>query len=86
MKEVLSSELNGLASSATSNGVDFYTTLPLNSSDLVYMYNRVHNATMPNQAVLQPPTYASNVPGTSKQQLKIDVVRALFHSWFGPLN
>lgn len=51
-----------------------------------YMYDRVHNATMPNQAVLQPPTYASNVKGTSKQQLKIDVVRALFQSWFGPLN
>jgi len=86
MKEVLSSELNGLASSANSNGVDFYTTLPMSSSDLIYMFNRVHNASMPNQAVLQPPTYASNIPGTSKQQLKIDVVRQMFRREFGPVD
>ena len=86
MKEVVQSELESLRQSTFTNPDDFYTTLPLGTADVVYMYNRVHNASMPNQAVLQPPTYASNVSGTSKQQLKIDTVRALFHSWFGPLN
>ena len=86
MKEIAQSQIEGLRQSTFTNPDDFYTTLPLTSADVLYMYNRVHNATMPNQAVLQPPTYASNVPGTSKQQLKLDTVRALFHSWFGPLN
>ncbi len=85
MKQIASGQLESLRQSTFSNPNDFYTSLPLGTADVVYMYNRVHNASMPNQAVLQPPTYASNVPGTSKQQLKIDVVRALFHSWFGPL-
>jgi anionic cell wall polymer biosynthesis LytR-Cps2A-Psr (LCP) family protein len=86
MKQIASSQLEGLRQSSFHNPDDFYTTLPMGSADVVFMYNEVHNATMPNAAVLQPPTYASNVPGTSKQQLKIDVVRALFKSWFGPLS
>ena len=86
MQGIKASQIYGLLSSAQSNDSDFYTTLPLTQSDVQYMYNRVHSATMPNQAVLQPPTYASTVPGTSKQQLKIDVVRTLFKSWFGPLS
>ena len=69
-----------------SNSDDFYTTLPTGPSDVVDIYNKVSGAFLTNHAVLQPPTYASNIPGTSKQELKIDVVRALFHSWFGPLN
>ena len=43
-------------------------------------------ATMPNQAVLMPSTYAFTVPGTSKQELHIDVVRALFSEWFAPIQ
>ncbi len=86
MQQISSAQLEGLRESTFANASDFYTTLPMTSADVIYMYDRVHDATMPNQAVLQPPTYASNVKGTSKQQLKIDVVRALFHSWFGPLS
>jgi len=86
MHEVTSGELEGLRQATFQNVAEFSTTLPMTSADVIYMYNRVHNATMPNQAVLKPPTYASNVPGTSKQQLKIVAVRALFKSWFGPLN
>jgi len=86
MQQVNSAQLEGLREATFANATDFYTTLPLGSADVLYIYNRVHNATIPNQAVLQPPTYASNVKGTSKQQLKIDVVRALFKSWFGPLS
>jgi hypothetical protein len=33
-----------------------------------------------------PSTYAFNVPGTSKQELHIDTVRALMQQWFGPLQ
>jgi len=39
---------------------------------------------MPDQAVLMPSTYAFSVPGTSKQELHIDVVRQLFQEWFTP--
>ena len=70
---------------ALSNSVDFYTTLPTGPADAIAMFNLLNGATMPNQAVFKPSTYASTVPGTSKQQLKIDVVRALMHTWFGPL-
>jgi len=77
--------LEALRSSALSNSVDFYTTLPTSAGDAIAMFNLLNGATMPNQAVLKPRKYASTVPGTSKQQLKIDVVRALMHSWFGPL-
>ena len=45
----------------------------------------LNGATMPNQAVLKPSKYAFTVPGTHKQQLKLDAVRALTRAWFGPL-
>ncbi|MEP7360892.1 MAG: LCP family protein, partial [Chloroflexota bacterium] len=79
------SNLDALRSSALSNSTDFYTTLPTDAGSALQMYALLQNATMPNQAVLKPSTYASTVPGTFKQQLKIDTVRALMHSWFGPL-
>jgi anionic cell wall polymer biosynthesis LytR-Cps2A-Psr (LCP) family protein len=78
--------LDSLRISALSNGQDFYTTLPTDSGSVVDMYNRLSGSSMPNQAVLQPPTYASNVPGTFKQQLRLDAVRALMRSWFGPIS
>jgi anionic cell wall polymer biosynthesis LytR-Cps2A-Psr (LCP) family protein len=77
--------LEALRTSALSNSVDFYTTLPTGTGDAIAMFNLLNGATMPNQAVLKPPTYASNVPGTYKQQLKLDAVRALTKLWFGPL-
>lgn len=86
MKEITSTQLEGLRQATFANPDEFYTTLPMGSADVAFMYVQVHNATMPNSAVLKPPKYASNVPGTSKQQLKLSVVRSLFKSWFGPLN
>jgi anionic cell wall polymer biosynthesis LytR-Cps2A-Psr (LCP) family protein len=77
--------LESLRTSALRNTTDFYTTLPISTADAIELFNLLAGATMPNQAVLKPPTYASNVPGTSKQQLKIDVVRDLTRLWFGPL-
>jgi anionic cell wall polymer biosynthesis LytR-Cps2A-Psr (LCP) family protein len=84
MKQITLNEAYDLQSDASAS--DFYTTLPLSQSDIYFMYNQVHNASLAHSAVLKPPKYASNVPGTQKQQLKLDVVRALFHGWFGPLN
>jgi len=78
--------LDSLRISALSNGTDFYTTMPTDSASVVALYNLLAGSNMPNQAVLQPPTYAFNVAGTFKQELRLDVVRALMHSWFGPLN
>ncbi|HUP82703.1 MAG TPA: LCP family protein [Candidatus Limnocylindria bacterium] len=80
------SNLESLRTSALSNSTDFYTSMPTGPSDALSMFALLQNATMPNQAVLQPSKYAFTVPGTYKQELKIDVVRDLMHTWFGPLN
>lgn len=79
------SNLESLRLSALSNATDFYTTLPTDSGSALQMFALLQSATMPNHAVLQPSKYAFTVPGTFKQELKIDAVRALMHSWFGPL-
>ena len=73
------------ASRRLSNPDDFYTTLPTDPASVLALYDTFEGATMPNQAVLMPSTYAFNVPGTSKQELHIDTVRALMQQWFGPL-
>jgi anionic cell wall polymer biosynthesis LytR-Cps2A-Psr (LCP) family protein len=89
IKRVLSrgngSNLESLRQSALSNSTDFYTSMPTGPSDALAMFAMLSGATMPNQAVLKPTTYAFTVPGTYKQELKIDVVRSLMKSWFGPL-
>ena len=79
-------DLEALRLSALSNSSDFYTTLPTGAADALAMFNLLAGATMQHQAVFKPPTYASNVPGTYKQQLNLDAVWALTHDWFGPLN
>ncbi|MEA2677033.1 MAG: hypothetical protein QOJ81_1174 [Chloroflexota bacterium] len=79
-------DLASLRTAALSNGTDFYTSMPTGASDALAMFAMLQNATMPNQAVLQPSKYAFTVPGTYKQELRIDVVRELMDSWFGPLN
>ena len=77
--------LDSLRASALSNNTDFYTTLPTDASSAVALFAMLQGSTMPNQTVLQPNKYADTVPGTFKQELKIDAVRTLMHSWFGPL-
>lgn len=79
------SNLESLRQSALSNSTDFYTTLPTGPSDAVAMFAMLSGATMPNQAVFKPSKYAFTVAGTSKQELRIDVVRSLMRTWFGPL-
>jgi anionic cell wall polymer biosynthesis LytR-Cps2A-Psr (LCP) family protein len=76
---------DSLRASALSNSTDFYTTLPTDAGSALELFNLLNGATMPNQAVLKPTKYAFTVQGTSKQELRIDVVRDLMRSWFGPL-
>lgn len=78
--------LEDLRVAALSNPDEFYTTLPTDPASVLALYTMLDGATMPNQAVLMPSTYAFNVPGTSKQELHIDTVRALMQQWFGPLQ
>lgn len=80
------SNLESLRQSALSNSTDFYTSMPTGPADALAMFAMLSGATFPNSAVLQPSKYAFTVEGTYKQELKIDAVRALMQSWFGPLN
>jgi hypothetical protein len=71
---------------ATQIATDFYTTIPISSAaDGLTLYQLVQGATLPRQAVFSPSTYATHIPGTSANQLKLSVVRALCDSWFGPV-
>jgi anionic cell wall polymer biosynthesis LytR-Cps2A-Psr (LCP) family protein len=76
------SNLSSLQSAATSNGSDFYTTIPM--AYAVALFNTLNGATMPNKVVFKPNKWAYNGSG-SKQLLKIDVVRARMQEWFGSI-
>ncbi len=78
--------LEALRLAALSNPDDFYTTLPTDPASVVALFDMLDGSTLPNQAVLMPSNYAFSVPGTSKQELHIDVVRELFKEWFTPLT
>ena len=77
--------LEMLRLAALSNPDDFYTTLPTDPASVVALFDMLDGATLTNQAVLMPRTYAFSVPGTSKQELHLDVVRALMSEWFAPI-
>ena len=79
------SNLESLRTSALSNSTDFYTSMPTAPADALAMFAMLSGASFPNSAVLQPSKYAFTVPGTYKQELRLDVVRDLMKSWFGPL-
>jgi anionic cell wall polymer biosynthesis LytR-Cps2A-Psr (LCP) family protein len=78
--------LESLRVAALANPEEFYTTLATDAASALELYDLLDGATLVNHAVLRPPEYAFNVPETSKQELHIDVVRALFSEWFGPLQ
>ena len=80
------SNLESLRTSALSNSTDFYTSMPTGPADALAMFAMLSGATFPNSAVFQPSKYAFTVPGTYKQELKIETVRDLMRSWFGPLS
>ena len=77
--------LEALRIAALSNPDDFYTTLPTDPASVVALFDMLDGASLVNQAVLMPSTYAFTVEGTSKQELHLDVVRELFKEWFAPL-
>jgi hypothetical protein len=78
--------LDALRAAALSNADEFYTTLPTDPASVLAMYEMLNGAELAHDAVLMPSTYAFNVPGTSKQELHIDAVRALMRQWFAPLD
>ena len=85
---VTSSNLDALGSKARSLSTDFYTTIPIAThSDLVFLYSLIGQvqSSQTLHVVLKPPNYAHTVPGTSKQELDLNAVRSLTHSWFGPV-
>ena len=79
--EFTSSKATSLANKANSMPTDFWTDIP--SSSAVEIYNLLNGSTFPsgNSVVLSPSTYASRVGG-SKNQLKLDVVRAKCNTLF----
>jgi LCP family protein required for cell wall assembly len=83
------SALYALGSKARSMPTDFYTTLPISTNgDLYALYSLLRGTSTDNflQAVLKPSTYAYTVPGTHKQALRLEAVRALTKAWFAPVN
>jgi hypothetical protein len=76
----------GVRALATQITSDFYTTIPIATvSDGLALYQLVQGTTLARQAVFSPSTYATHIPGTSANQLKLSVVRALCDSWFAPV-
>jgi anionic cell wall polymer biosynthesis LytR-Cps2A-Psr (LCP) family protein len=76
----------GVRARATQITSDFYTTIPIATvSDGLALYQLVQGTTLTRQAVFSPSTYATHIPGTSANQLKLSVVRALCDSWFAPV-
>lgn len=63
-----------------------WTNIPLTSANAVELYNLLNGFKLMRTVVLKPTTYAKKIPGTSKYELKLDVVRSLTKSWFGPVN
>lgn len=78
--------LEALRSAALTNPDDFYTTLPTDPASVLALFDMLDGAQLVHQAVLMPSTYAFSVPGTSKQELHLDAVRALMKDWFAPVQ
>jgi anionic cell wall polymer biosynthesis LytR-Cps2A-Psr (LCP) family protein len=68
------------------DGLRLWTNIPLTSGNAVAMYDLLKGFTLSRTVVLKPKTYARRIPGTAKYELKLDVVRTLTRSWFGPVN
>ena len=67
---------------ANSMPSDFYTDMPTSNGDVQQLFNLLSGSAFTQTAVLSPPTYATRVSGTSKNQLKLDVVRNLCDNYF----
>jgi hypothetical protein len=77
IKAVSSTELSSLESTAEGEGMGkWLTNYPITPSSAVDLYNALHNATLVNQVVFKPSTYAARIAGTSAYQLHLDACRA----------
>jgi anionic cell wall polymer biosynthesis LytR-Cps2A-Psr (LCP) family protein len=82
------SALTTLRDAASTRTDDFYTDLPLSDdADLLALFMLFNGAQdQPFQQVtLKPKKYAKYI-GSGKYALKLDVVRALTHEWFAPVE
>lgn len=85
MKRVVnqgSAEAYAVRTKANSMPSDFYTDMPTSNGDVLQMFNLLSGASFTQSKVFSPPTYATHISGTSKNQLKLDVVRNLCNSYF----
>jgi len=71
-----------LRSRANAMPNDISTNMPMDDGSLVALYNKLKGSTFAGGAVFSPPTYAKHISGTSKNQLRLDVIRSLCNSWF----
>ena len=82
------SALTSLRAAALTRTDDFYTDLPIaNNADLLALFNLFNGAQGQPflQVTLKPKKYAHYI-GSGKYALKLDVVRALTHQWFAPVE
>ena len=69
------------------SGLQLWTNIPLTTSNAVAMYDLLAGVKPLNKSVvLKPTTYARKIPGSARYELKLDAVRSLTRSWFGPVN
>lgn len=74
---------SGLRQLANSRPLDIYTTIP--SSSDVALWNKLNGSVFSpstDSRVFSPPSYASHIGGTSKNQLNLTAIRNLCDSWF----
>jgi LCP family protein required for cell wall assembly len=63
-----------------------WTNIPLTGGNALAFYDLLSGFKLTRTVVLKPTTYAQKIPGTARYELKLDVVRSLTKSWFGPVN
>jgi anionic cell wall polymer biosynthesis LytR-Cps2A-Psr (LCP) family protein len=74
------------AALAQRNAGSIDTNIPVSLSSALDFYALLNSATLTQQAVFKPTTYASRITGTSAYQLKLTPVRNLTKLWFAPVK
>ncbi len=73
---VSSSELNGLVSTAQSEGMGkWWTNFPISAGNGLDLYNKLHGANLGAHVVWKPSQFATRIPGTSSYELNLAAVR-----------
>ena len=76
IKAVSSSELSGLVSTASSEGMGkWWTNFPISAGNALDLYNKLHGANLGAHVVWKPSQFATRIPGTSAYELNLSAVR-----------